>query len=52
MAVGLRRLGSGLAHHPDRGVQYACGDFQQLLKRHCMAPSTSCKDDPYDSAVA
>jgi len=51
-AVGLRRPGSGLIHHSDRGVQYACGDFQQLLARHGMIPSMSRKGDPYDNAVA
>jgi len=52
MAVGLRRPGTGLIHHSDRGVQYACGDFQKLLKRHGMVPSMSRKGDPYDNAVA
>jgi transposase InsO family protein len=52
MAVGLRRPGTGLIHHSDRGVQYACGDFQKLLKRHGMVASMSRKGDPYDNAVA
>jgi putative transposase len=52
MAVGLRRPGAGLIHDSDRGVQYACGDFQQLLKRHGMVPSMSRKGDPYENAVA
>ena len=52
MAVGRRRPGPGLIHHSDRGVQYACGDFQKLLKRHGMVPSMSRKGDPYDNAVA
>jgi transposase InsO family protein len=52
MAVGLRRPGAGLIHHSDRGVQYACGDFQKLLKRHGMVASMSRKGDPYDNAVA
>ena len=52
MAVGLRRPGPELIHHSDRGVQYACGDFQKLLKRHGMVPSMSRKGDPYDNAVA
>jgi transposase InsO family protein len=51
-AVGLRRPGTGLIHHSDRGVQYACGDFQKLLKRYGMVPSMSRKGDPYDNAVA
>jgi putative transposase len=52
MAAGRRRPGPGLIHHSDRGVQYACGDFQRLLKRHGMVPSMSRKGDPYDNAVA
>jgi putative transposase len=52
LAVGLRRPGAGLIHHSDRGVQYACGDFQQLLKRHGMVASMSRRGDPYDNAVA
>ena len=52
MAVGRRQPGPGLIHHSDRGVQYACGDFQKLLKRHGMVPSMSRKGDPYDNAVA
>ena len=52
LAVGRRRPEPGLIHHSDRGVQYACSDFQQLLKRHGMVPSMSRKGDPYDNAAA
>ena len=52
LAIGQRRPGSGLIHHSDRGVQYACGDFQRLLKQHGMVASMSRKGDPYDNAVA
>lgn len=52
MAVGRRRPEPGLIHHSDRGVQYACGDFQRALKRYGMVPSMSRKGDPYDNAVA
>jgi len=52
MALGRRRPGPGLIHHSDRGVQYACGDFQRLLREHGMRPSMSRKGDPYDNAVA
>ena len=52
MAAGRRRPEPGLIHHSGRGVQYACGDFQKLLKRHGMVPSMSRKGDPYDNAVA
>jgi len=52
MAIGRRRPGPGLIHHSDRGVQYACGDFQRLLRCHGMKSSMSRKGDPYDNAVA
>lgn len=52
MAVGRRRPAAGLIHHSDRGVQYACRDFQRLLARHGMVASMSRKGDPYDNAVA
>ena len=52
LAAGRRRPEPGLIHHSDRGVQYACGDFQKALKRHGMVPSMSRKGDPYDNAVA
>lgn len=51
MALGRRRPGPGLIHHSDRGVQYACGDFQRFLRRHGMKSSMSRKGDPYDNAV-
>jgi transposase InsO family protein len=52
MAAGRRRPEPGLIHHSDRGVQYACGEFQKLLRRYGMVPSMSRKGDPYDNAVA
>jgi putative transposase len=52
MAAGTRRPGPGLIHHSDRGVQYACGDFQRLLAHYGMIPSMSRKGNPYDNAVA
>jgi len=52
LAVGRRRPEPGLIHHSDRGVQYACGDFQKALKRYGMVTSMSRKGDPYDNAVA
>jgi len=52
MAAGQRQPKPGLIHHSDRGVQYACGDFQRVLKQYGMVPSMSRKGDPYDNAVA
>ena len=30
---------SGLVHHSDRGVQYACREYVRLLESHGMLPS-------------
>ena len=34
MAIAQRRPAPGLIHHSDRGVQYACSDYQAALDRH------------------
>ena len=51
-AVRNRRPGSGLIIHSDRGVQYACSDFQKVLKKHKYVQSMSRKGDCWDNAVA
>lgn len=50
-AIELRQPGVGLVHHSDRGVQYACGDYQKLLETRQMIPSMSRAGNPYDNAV-
>jgi putative transposase len=50
MAITQRRPAPGLIHHSDRGVQYACGDYQTALKEHRMVPSMSRKGDCWDNA--
>ena len=50
MAVAQRQPGPGLIHHSDRGVQYACGDYQASLTRYGMRCSMSRKGDPWDNA--
>src|SRR5205807_2716303 len=42
----------GLIHHSDRGVQYACGEYTQLLLAHEIQPSMSRIGNPYDNAKA
>ena len=42
----------GLIHHSDRGVQYACNDFQSLLKAYGIECSMSRKGDCWDNAVS
>lgn len=50
MAVANRRPQRGLIHHSDRGVQYACGEYQRLLQAHGMRSSMSRKGDCWDNA--
>jgi transposase InsO family protein len=45
------RHASDLVHHSDRGVQYACEDYQDLLERHGIVCSMSAAGDCYDNAV-
>ena len=52
MAIGERHPQPGLVHHSDRGVQYACGGYRQLLAQHGLRGSMSRKGNPYDNAFA
>ena len=52
MALGNRCPESGLIHHSDRGVQYACHSYQQLLAANGIIPSMSRKGNCWDNAVA
>jgi transposase InsO family protein len=49
-ALAQRRPTPGLVHHSDRGVQYACTDYTQLLKDHGIRISMSRKANPWDNA--
>lgn len=51
MAIHQRDPGSDLLHHSDRGSQYACNDYQDLLKSHGILPSMSRTGNCYDNAV-
>ena len=50
MALKARRPTAGLVHHSDRGVQYASGDYTDLLKAHGVQISMSRSGNPYDNA--
>jgi transposase InsO family protein len=50
-AIIGRQPPAGLLYHSDRGVQYACGDFQALLGEFSMKCSMSRKGDCWDNAV-
>ncbi len=49
-ALAQRQPPPGLVHHSDRGVQYACGDYAQILQQHQMILSMSRPANPYDNA--
>ena len=50
MAFWRRKPPAGLLHHSDRGSQYACNDYQKLLRTWHMVPSMSRKADCWDNA--
>ena len=50
MALWRRKPGTGLLHHSDRGVQYASGDYQDLLTDHGIKCSMSRKGNCWDNA--
>ncbi len=52
MALSKRELPPGLIHHSDRGVQYACAEYAQILENHKIRISMSRKGNPYDNARA
>lgn len=53
MAIKARRPAPGtLIHHSDRGVQYACCEYSQVLAAHDIQPSMSRIANPYDNAKA
>jgi putative transposase len=51
MALVQRRPAVGLLHHSDRGVQYACGVYQEMLSEHGILCSMSRVGNCYDNAV-
>jgi putative transposase len=50
MAIEMRMPGVGCIHHSDRGVQYACSDYVDLLNDGGFKISMSRKGNPYDNA--
>jgi transposase InsO family protein len=52
MALEARVIEPGLVHHTDRGVQYACGEYVEVLTKHGILISMSRKGNPYDNAMA
>ncbi|HEV2424686.1 MAG TPA: IS3 family transposase [Terriglobia bacterium] len=49
-ALAERQPPPGLVHHSDRGIQYACAEYVQVLEKHGIIPSMSRPANPYDNA--
>jgi putative transposase len=49
-AISSRQPPPGLVHHSDRGVQYACEAYIQVLQEHRIMPSMSRPGHPHDNA--
>jgi transposase InsO family protein len=41
-----------LIHHSDRGLQYCCADYTNLMQLHHITISMTEKGDPYENAIA
>lgn len=52
MAISGCKSTKGLIHHSDRGVQYCCQDYVDLLKDNKMSISMTQSSDPRDNAIA
>ncbi len=50
-AMVKRGYPSGVIHHSDRGIQYACGEYRRELQRHGLIASMSRKGNCYDNAA-
>jgi len=51
MAIVQRRLGRGVVHHSDQGVQYASSGYVDELKRHGFEISMARTGNPYENAM-
>lgn len=50
-ALAQRQPSGALLHHSDRGSQYACGEYRDLLAQRGIAVSMSRRGDCWDNAV-
>src|SRR3546814_2512693 len=52
-AIGKREYKARpLIHHSDRGIQYCCDAYIEILKRNHIAISMTQPGSPYDNAIA
>lgn len=52
MATETEKISNTLIHHSDRGIQYCCYDYVNLLKGNNIGISMTENGDPYENAVA
>ncbi len=54
MAISTRKTEGGftLIHHSDRGIQYCCGEYVDILNQNDIAISMTQNSDPYENALA
>lgn len=52
MAIANRQYTTDLIHHSDRGVQYCCYDYVNLLKKASIKISTTQNGEAYENAIA
>lgn len=52
MALQQRTNSRPLIHHSDRGCQYCCKEYVDLLRSNNIAISMTNKGDPYENAIA
>jgi transposase InsO family protein len=50
-AIERRQPPTGVVLHNDQGIQFVCGEFQELVKVHGMVPSMSRPANPYDNGA-
>jgi putative transposase len=50
IAIAVRKLGPGLIHHSDQGVQYASGEYIDELKHRGFEISMARAGNPYENA--
>jgi transposase InsO family protein len=52
MAFESRKKNSTLVHHSDRGTQYCCAEYVEMLQTNDIKISMTEKGDPYENAIA
>ena len=52
LSGALREKHTTLIHHSDRGLQYCCRDYTDLLSQNKVTISMTEKGDPYENAIA